>query len=428
MKTIYTILTIALLCIANAAQAQLSVCDSSGYSLSLSVNSVSCPKGATGVATVASTGCTCMFSGCIFTWSNGQNGHTISGLQAGTYNVTVAHPNGCVLDTFVVITEPPAFVESISKEDPSCHSLSNGIASVVSASNSGILSYQWSTGDTLASISNISAGKYFVTTTNIINCNLVDSIELIEPPALNASTSTSASCANGTTGDITMTISGGTPPYSCIWSNGTTTQNLNDVAAGTYSVIASDANGCTKNQDATVASLPSPQPNIISPNTVICAGTSTQLIATLAGGGTYTWSPTIGLSNPNINAPIASPSQTTTYTVTTTAPNGCIGTAQITVTVNVCTDIDLITPQTNWAIAPNPFSDLLTIATTITKPQDVHVRLYNTLGQVVYTQLYAQQNGLFNTQINLAHLPEGIYILEAQANEDLYRRQIIKVQ
>jgi hypothetical protein len=431
MKILHTLFLLLSIVAFQTTQAQMSVCDSSGYSLSLAIVNVSCPKGATGVATVASTGCTCMFSGCIFTWSNGQIGHTISGLTAGTYSVTVSHPNGCVLDTSLTITEPASFVDHITKEDPSCYQLNDGLASVVSAPESGILRYAWSNGDTLATMSNQAAGKYYVTTTNIINCSLVDSIELVEPTAVAATLSTSPSCSSGTTGAVNMNISGGTPPYTCLWSNGLTTQNINNIAAGTYTAETSDANGCNKQYTATVSSIPSPTPTIASsPNPTICVGASTQIIAVSSGGGaSYSWSPTTGLNAPNSNAPIASPAQTTTYTVSATASNGCVGTAQVTVTVNVCSDVEYINAA-DLQISPNPFSDYLTIdIANLAANEKATIRLYNTLGQAIHVQSCTQGYGTSNsnTQIDLSSLSQGVYILEAQAGNRVYRRQIVKL-
>lgn len=431
MKPIFTLILLlvsAMFFSISVAQAQeVSPCDTSGYSLSLSVNSVSCPGAATGVATVASTGCTCMFSGCIFTWSNGQIGHTATGLQAGVHGVTVTHPNGCILDTTVTITEPSYFVQSITKQDPTCYSMGNGTATVISSADSGPLTYKWSTGDSLtASLDNLAAGKYFVTTTNFINCSLIDSIVLTEPPALNSTTSILPSCAATATGDVSMNISGGTAPYSCLWSNGANTESLSDIAPGTYQVSITDANDCTTQQSVTVAALPSPQPAITTFNTLICVGSSTQLIATVPGGGTFSWSPAVGLSNPNVNAPIASPNETTTYTVTATAPNGCIGTTQVTITVQVCSDIAPVSTESVWYIFPNPVSELLSVSTPLRGKIDITIRLYNMLGQIVYNNTYRQQNGQFDTQINMAHLPQGNYVLEAQTGSEIYRRQVIK--
>jgi gliding motility-associated-like protein len=97
-----------------------------------------------------------------------------------------------------------------------------------------------------------------------------------------------------------------------------------------YTVVGTDVNGCSASDTVSVIVNPVPNANAGS-NTSICNGTSTTLNAT--GGGTYTWLPSTGLSNPSIGNPIANPTTTTTYTVTVTS-NFCSATSQVTVTVN----------------------------------------------------------------------------------------------
>lgn len=98
----------------------------------------------------------------------------------------------------------------------------------------------------------------------------------------------------------------------------------------TYTVIGTAANGCTDTSDVTITVLPLP---VISAATVpgICDGSSAQLTAT--GGTSYSWTPATGLSCTNCSNPVATPSATTTYTVTGTDANGCSDTVQTTVTV-----------------------------------------------------------------------------------------------
>ncbi|MDP1760202.1 MAG: hypothetical protein Q8L01_01990 [Candidatus Woesebacteria bacterium] len=112
---------------------------------------------------------------------------------------------------------------------------------------------------------------------------------------------------------------------------GATSQVCIAQISGNYSATVADGT-CSSTSPAlsvTITSLP-----IITSGPVsVCKGSSTELIA--SGGDDYKWSPTTGLSNPNIANPTASPIITTTYTVTVTATNGCFNSASIKVTVNI---------------------------------------------------------------------------------------------
>lgn len=110
-------------------------------------------------------------------------------------------------------------------------------------------------------------------------------------------------------------------------------------ATTTYTLSVTDALGCTGTDTVTLAMA-----NLVSsagPNTAICLGSSTTLNAT--GGATYSWSPATGLSNPSIANPIASPTSTTTYTVTATQ-GVCTSSSSVTITVNPLPVVDAGAP------------------------------------------------------------------------------------
>lgn len=135
-------------------------------------------------------------------------------------------------------------------------------------------------------------------------------------------------------GSTTLGASGGTT-YAWTPTGGLSNPNIaNPVASPTftttYTVTASNASGCTSTDAVTVTVNPLPTANA-GFDAFICNGASTTLTAT--GGGTYAWSPSTGLSNPNIANPIASPTTNTNYTVTVTSPAGCTATDVVAVTV-----------------------------------------------------------------------------------------------
>lgn len=107
----------------------------------------------------------------------------------------------------------------------------------------------------------------------------------------------------------------------------------------TYTLVTTGPNGCTSIDLATINVIPEPTLSVSPfPDTVICLGESVQLNA-VSNGISYSWAPPTGLSQTNILNPVASPTQTTTYTITVIDQNSCRNEDSVTVFVN------LFTPQ-----------------------------------------------------------------------------------
>lgn len=156
------------------------------------------------------------------------------------------------------------------------------------------------------------------------------------------------SCFGGANGSIDLTVSGACEPYSYVWSNGASSEDVSGLSAGTYSVIIYDGNGDSYNYAYTITE-PTPLASttaMIPYNTVSGQQDSTiflgygpqsvDLNASASGGVagyTYAWSPAAGLSSTSGATVTAAPTATTTYTVTITDANGCTMQKNITVYV-----------------------------------------------------------------------------------------------
>ncbi|AMM50686.1 hypothetical protein TH61_05150 [Rufibacter sp. DG15C] len=134
---------------------------------------------------------------------------------------------------------------------------------------------------------------------------------------------------------VQLTASGG---VSYLWSPSTTLDDrtsASPIASPTvttiYTVSVTNANGCVRTDQVVVTVNPLPTLVIAPAAPAICAGASVQLQA--SGATTYSWSPTTGLDDPTSATPVATPAQTTTYTVTGTSATGCTNTKTVTVTV-----------------------------------------------------------------------------------------------
>jgi gliding motility-associated-like protein len=195
----------------------------------------------------------------------------------------------------------------------------NGRASVNPSISCGTgpFYYMWSTGATTQAITGVSAGTYTVTVTDSTAC-LVHSDTAILTVVNNAGlpvllADTNPVCMKK--GSITVTPTGGTPPFTYSWSNGQTNQKDTGLVAGTYTCTIKDQGGCSTTVSGTLVSSQEGPLLTVCCDSAIKVGDSVMLYAT-GGGVTYSWSPSTDLSCTNCSDPVAKPLNTTVYCVT----------------------------------------------------------------------------------------------------------------
>lgn len=622
------------------------------YFVTAESQSATCYGEATGQATVGSTGCDCMFSGCQFLWSDGQTFHTAYNLAAGTYSVTVIHTDSCEVTIDVVVEEPQKFVEEVVFENATC--TQKGSASVTAAELAGVLTYEWSNGATTPSTNNLDAGEQWVTVTNFVGCTITEYFYIDSESDLETTITTSPTCKGGNTGIATVEVIGGTPPYSIFDTDGNETnlENLNagnhyftvvdansctkpitfeitetaalevtsyteptcknidngivsievsggiepytyswlnseenyqdfstNVPSGIYNILITDANNCTeeislevtesleilaevttqatcKNENGGTASIivsggvepytfdwgnltidgenaenlaagtylvgvydakncyteteftisemeapeveitcdveklcvgetanmfatggmiynwspsiglsdvnvASPQispeetttytvevtneegcktsasftvevvemtsPEITASEEVICIGESSNLFAFVGGGGvSYSWYPTEGISNPNSNAVMATPTETTTYEVTATNSNGCVRTGQVTVVVDICSGVSEELTNGEIKVFPNPTNGVINVEFLAEGNDDVVIRVYDLLGSLKNEQVFTRRGTQFKQNLDVSDFVEGVYYLEIEVDGNTFTRKLIK--
>jgi gliding motility-associated-like protein len=259
---------------------------------------------------------------------------TASPTTTTTYVVTGTSAYGCTGHNTVTVTVHPLPVVNAGLDTAVC------IGGSVNLSASGATSYSWSpaVGLSCTSCANPTASptvttNYIVTGTSAYGCTGNDTIKVtVHPlPTVNAGPDT-AVCPGG---NVNLSASGANT-YSWSPAAGLSCTNCaNPIASPTtttsYIVNGTSAYGCV-NQDTVTVSVHALPVVHAGNDTVICKGYSATLNAT--GANTYTWSPVTGLSCTNCASPVASPTVTTSYIVTGTSAQGCIGHDTITVTVN----------------------------------------------------------------------------------------------
>ncbi len=261
--------------------------------------------------------------GVSYVWSTGATTASITVSPSGTttYTVTGTDSNGCENEASITVTVNGLTIEAlIVGEDTIC----TGTSTVLTAQLNGgtAVSYEWSTGETTESITVTVTEQttYSVTIVDSNGCTGIatKTIEVHDLPIVVISGD--REICEGTS--TVLTASGG---VSYEWSTGETTESITVEPTGpeTYSVTATDANGCVNTAEATVTLLPLPDITIAGPDS-ICANTRVELFA--FGGESYVWS--TGETTDRI---IVTPSAPTTYSVTGTDSNGCSNVAEHTI-------------------------------------------------------------------------------------------------
>jgi len=295
--------------------------DPPALSLSANTGQVSCAGGTDGSIELSPTGGTGNY---MILWNDGSTSTDRNNLSAGVYTVTVSTSSSCSVTASYTITEPNSLSANEIIVNDDCLQDAGSIQLVPTGGTplaGNTYSYLWNTGATMAGINNLNAGTYSVTITDANNCTLVKNIMITSPTNILTATGITidVNCASGMDGSINLTASGGTSPYTFLWSNGASTQNLTALSAGTYTVTVTDAKNCTTQNSFTIN-----QPNALNAtaNTTDAsgAGVSDGAIDVTASGGelpyTFNWSN--GSISEDLTGIVAG-----TYTVTITDANNC---------------------------------------------------------------------------------------------------------
>ena len=199
-----------------------------------------------------------------YSWNTGATTETLEHAIAGTYSVTVTDAQGVTATASIDLLQPKLLeVEATSKLLPGGTHISkaggnDGKASADVMGGTPPYTYLWSTtngtaatnGSTKDGVYDLEAGTYSVTVEDVNGCSVSASVTLTEPTPLNVSLSattynggTNISCAKGTDGSITASVTGGIAPYKLAWSNGQFTETATELSAGNHRLLVTDANG-----------------------------------------------------------------------------------------------------------------------------------------------------------------------------------------
>ncbi|MBS4064108.1 MAG: T9SS type A sorting domain-containing protein [Chitinophagaceae bacterium] len=384
-------------------------CD--GYPTLITLNSstnVTCNGAANGTINITTSFGRAPFT---YTWTKEEDANFISydedltNLSPGTYHLAIVDGNGSNIyitdpeadgpgTIIITITEPDVLTATASGSNNVCFNGAIGSASVLAAGGTAPYTYLWSNGATTDEISNLTAGVYNVTVTDANGCTTTAYYEVTQPTLLTASiNNSSTACSN----IATVTANGGTPGYSYLWSNGSTSATISGVPAGTYSVTFTDANGCTATAsiNLTVAEAFNPSASVTN---ITCFGANNGVITVTNANGTapFMFSKDGGVTFVPGTLPFSFTDLSSgTYNIAVKDVNGCTGFVTRTVT--------------------QPTALMPTISSVVTAcfgQSTGAVTVTVTGGVPAYTYSWTKEGGGFSSsQLNISGLAAGNYTL-----------------
>ncbi len=287
-----------------------------------------------------------------YAWSDGNNQatSTANSLTADFYTVTVTDGNMCTVVKTIEITQPAEINVTDAITNVICSGGTSGAIDIEVTGGVSPYDFVWSNNTTLQDVTTLQVGTYTVTITDMNNCVVVETYTLDEPAELQLSyTDDSVDCFMGSNGAIDLEVTGGiSSNYTLVWTgpNGFTSsqQDLSDLVAGQYTVVATDDNGCEVTETITIVQPLTGVSTSISPPVTICFGDTDGTATVTAIGGTspytYEW------NDPN-NQTTASASDLPpgTYIVIVTDQSGCTFTENA--IVNEQPEITVLLSQTD---------------------------------------------------------------------------------
>ena len=212
--------------------------------LSFDKTDLSCYNSNDGTITVTASGGVSPYT---YTWSDLGNGSSRGNLAAGTYSVIVKDANECEETVDIVIANAELFDVDPVITQISCFGANDGSIELNFVGGVGNVNVQW-TDDSTAGVNrnNLSPGVYSVLITDESSCTIERDFTIIEPQEIEITgiITNAIDCIEPNSGSIDLQVAGGTAPYTFLWSNGSTTEDLTNVPANNYLVTVTDSNGC----------------------------------------------------------------------------------------------------------------------------------------------------------------------------------------
>lgn len=354
-----------------------------------------------------------------YAWEpNNETTQTVSVVQTAVYEVTVVDANGCTgMDAINVTVNPIA--APVVTPGTTVEFCVGDSATLVAAG--GYTSYQWSTGSSTETEVVDASGTVTLTVTNSFGCEATVDVTVIEnepqgPPNVTASGPTEF-CK----GESVQLDAG--PGYaSYLWSHGATTQVVNIIESGEYSVTVLDGNGCI---DSSLVATPilvtvwEPEPAVSQSGDVLTVTNTSEFTG-------YQWylngNPISGATAESYEIDSSG-----VYTVCVVDLNDCEGCSNE-FEMTCCVGIEEANFSGSVSVYPNPNDGRFTLEVEMDKEMEMTVGLYDMIGKQVWIDTDLGETTSLRKQYDLSELPDGIYYLRIFADNEMTVQKLIKQQ
>ncbi len=357
---------------------------------------------------------------------NGGNGNgddsifSLHDLPSGQYILSVTAEDGCENILVVNVSDSGAPEIEAQVQHISCYGETDGQIAV-SITGGTDPQYLWNdpASSTGTSIDQLGAGIYTLELTDG-DCFAVESFEVIEPKQLAANAILShIVCANDEMGSIVLQTTGGRTPYSHIWSNGFSGSNLQDVAAGTYSVKITDYSYCEFEATYTITANEPLEMNTVINHATPGASNGSISVSVSGGVGPYVY-----LWNTGHQVPQISGLATGSYTITVTDQEGC-EVEEVISLGTVSTDNQTFTEGIR--VYPNPVENRLHIVSDdFCHSAAATAQVFTIMGEKVMQRQLDSADLKQGLTIETGNLAPGVYILNVRCGEQNQQARFMK--
>ena len=362
--------------------------------------------------------------GSTYHWNNGVNNNSniVHPNTTTIYTVTVTDNNKCSSTDTVSVSVKPFEFPVITAHGPTI--FCNTPVNVSLDANSGFSSYLWNNSSTLQNINVTSAGNYYVIGSVLNGCSgksntiHIGSFPAAIPPVIVANGPTSF-CEKDT---ISVNLSTSNPYYNYNWSSGSQTHSIHVSNPGTYMVTVTDSNGCTAVSKSPVDITFKPKPVAYINYNV--NGSIVHFYNSSLNDSTYYWNFGDG-STSTISNPIHTYSASGVYHVTFIATNDC-GSDTAKVTIKILSGVGFVENNVvqNLSVYPIPTADLLNVSFEFSS-SSIEVKLFNTLGQLLYNESDENFDGKYHKVFSLVSYPVGVYYLQINTDKGVVNKKFI---